>query len=612
LGTRERGVAVKRRSSRLLTAVSLTILLIAGLLVGATASGAAPPVEPIDCPEVMTMEEIQALPDGTPGVGFTVSKGTEPEIFDVEVVGVLEHAIGPGRHMIIIEASNAAIDAKGIWFGMSGSPVYVDDKLIGAVAYGLSWGPSSVAGLTPAEDMAGIPGFPEASASRSQPRWVAGARKARLTDGMRREIARTTSTSIDEVGGTMRRLKVPFGVSGVSSARFDRVARAIKRSGLELAPYLGSTGALASEAGGTVGAGDSFAGSLSYGDIGFSGVGTTSMVCDGTAVAFGHPFLWAGNVTMGINTAKALMVVPDAIGGSYKLATIGAGVGTLTQDRLAGIVGTHGDMPELIPISSRVTALDTGVQRDGETEVTMSDFVSYLTFVHLFTNIDVTFDQIGRGSSELAWTIRGTREDGGTWTLAHSNMYADDYDISFGSIYELLSQLSMIESNEFEDVEFSEVNISASVREQVRRFRLVKVLSSTNGRWFRDVSRIAARPGSQIYLRALLRQRGDSTLRRANLVVRVPQRGHYATIEISGSGGEDFYFEEEFYGGYEEEGPSGPSSLDELINLLERSPKNNVLTAKLRRGSGRVASIDAKALSRVVQGSDFVEVIVRR
>lgn len=606
---------MKRRSSTLLTGVSLTILLIAGLLVGAAPSGAAPPIESIDCPEIMTTEEVRALPPGTTGVGFTVSKGTDPEKFDVEVVGVLDNAINPGRHMIIVEASSAEIDSKGIWFGMSGSPVYVDDKLIGALAFGLSWGPSSVAGLTPAEDMVDIPGFPGMSASRSQPRWAAGARKAPLTDRMRREIARTTSTSMDQVGGAMRRLKIPFAISGVSPARFDRVARAITRSGLGLAPYVGSSGASASEAGGTVGAADSFAASLSYGDIGFSGVGTTTMVCDGTAVAFGHPFLWAGNVKMGINTAKALMVVPDAIGGSYKLATIEAGVGTLTQDRLAGILGTHGSMPDLIPISSRVTALDTGKQRDGETEVTMSDFVSYLTFVHLFMNIDGTFDQIGRGSSELAWTIRGTREDGGTWTLAHSNMYADDYDISFGSIFELLSQLEIIESNEFEDVEFSEVNISASVREQVRRFRLVKVLSSKNGRWFRDLNRITVRPGSQIYLRALLRQKGDSRLRRANLVVNVPRRARYASIEVSGSGGGDFYydeFDESFYGEYEGEEPNGPDSLDELINRLERSPKNNVLTARLRKGSGRVASRDDKLLNRVVEGFDFIEVIVRR
>ena len=94
---------------------------------------------------------------GMVGTGYTVSEGTDPEPFSVEVLGVMEDGIGPGRDLIVVNTSSPAIDAaEGIWYGMSGSPVYIDDEFVGALAYGLSYGAStdrrSDAGRRHAED----------------------------------------------------------------------------------------------------------------------------------------------------------------------------------------------------------------------------------------------------------------------------------------------------------------------------------------------------------------------------------------------------------------------------------------------------------------------------
>ena len=136
-------------SLRMLSGVAALALASAGLMsVPATAQVVAPE----DCPAAMPTAEVVK---GMTATGFTVSDGTEPEPFDVEVLGVLQDGVAPGRDMIVVDTSSPAIEeAGGIWFGMSGSPVYSDDgRLIGAVAFGLSFGSSSVGGLTPARDM---------------------------------------------------------------------------------------------------------------------------------------------------------------------------------------------------------------------------------------------------------------------------------------------------------------------------------------------------------------------------------------------------------------------------------------------------------------------------
>ena len=95
------------------------------------------------------------------------SHGTTAESFDVEVLGVLENGIAPGRDMIIVDTSSPAIDAAGgIWAGISGSPVYIGGQFAGTVSYGLTFGPSSIAGLTPAEDVAALVDLPATAAIR--------------------------------------------------------------------------------------------------------------------------------------------------------------------------------------------------------------------------------------------------------------------------------------------------------------------------------------------------------------------------------------------------------------------------------------------------------------
>ena len=152
------------------TRAKLALLTVVGALAVAAPAAAAPG----ECPSILPTASVTK---GMVGEGWTVSEGTTPEQFDIEVLGVLPIAIEPGRDMIMVETQSPAINAVGgIWFGMSGSPVYVDGKLIGAVAFGLTFGQSKIAGLTPASELLTVHGYPDRGAHLGLGR---GARSAR-------------------------------------------------------------------------------------------------------------------------------------------------------------------------------------------------------------------------------------------------------------------------------------------------------------------------------------------------------------------------------------------------------------------------------------------------
>ena len=528
---------------------------------------------------------------------------------------MLPDAIAPGRDMIVVDTSSPAItEAGGIWFGMSGSPVYHDGRLMGALAFGLSFGPSSIAGLTPAEEMVKLFDLPSAQslAARSFASST-GPQRVRISRSMRQEIAQETGTSEETVGGSFERLRVPLTVSGAGRG-LGRVRRAVRREGLALLPHAGSAAATSDSVlpGASLGAGSSFAAALSYGDITIAGVGTTTMACDGRALAWGHPFSFTGRASLGANAADALTIVNDPLFGAFKLATIEEGVGIVDQDRLAGLRGVFGVEPDSTPLTAAVTALDAGRSRTGQTLALSQEVAPFLTFSHGFSNIDSTFDQISGGSSDMSWIIRGTRESGGTWSLSRSNKFADDFDISFGSMFEVESQLNQLLNNEFESVELTSVDMNVAVEEMVKRYTVEDLLVSTNGRVYRNVNRVRVSPGSTIFLRVVLQPSDRTAERLVGMSLRVPsrvRRGGF--IEVFGGSGEiDFggcFFEFEDCGG-----PTNSSvdSFDELLSSLERQPKNNRLAARLRMG--RLRSRDAKLLDQVVSGSQFLDVRIAR
>ena len=564
---------------------------------------------PAQCPgtEIMPVDQIAA---GMVGSGLSVTRGRTLEQFAVEVLGVLPNEIAPGRDMIVVEASGPAIEkAGGIWFGMSGSPVYIGNKLIGAVAFGFS-ATAPVAGLTTAEDMVKILDFPTRASTAAE-----------LTGGvfelpfrLENDIVRRTGLSRSIVDEGLQRLKLPFTVSGVSGDRMARIKRVIESEELPLLPHSGP----AAQAGVSAGAaqlrpGDSFAAALSYGDVTSAGIGTTTMVCGDKALAFGHPFFFQGNeLELGANAADTMTIIRDDFWGPYKLAAVAEGVGLMDQDRLAGIRALLGESPDLTSVTSTIGALNTGMSRDGKTEIVHRDFVPFTTFTHLFSNIDSVFDQLTGGSSTLTWRITGTTESGATWELNRSNMYADEFDISFATGFEILGQLFTLLENDFEEIEFSGVDLDGMVEADIRLYEIKRVLVSLNGGDYVKRRRIRVSRGDLIGLRVVLLPFGEETTQRVDLKLRIPRRAKRSgQIEVLGGSGDEPNFECFFFG-ENCESEKAVDSFEELIDALENAPTNNQLIARLRLGArGKVRVQDVETLDKVVAGRKRIRLIVR-
>lgn len=598
--------SLKRKAS----ALALGTLLVGSLLGGVGAAPAVANHGPVDCAEILPLAAVQK---GMQATGYTVWRGRTPTAFNVEVLGILRDAIGPGRHMIIVETSGDIIEqAGGIWYGMSGSPVYFEDKLIGAVAFGLSFGPSSIGGLTPAEDMANILQYPR-EGQEGSPRANLGPNSVPLPSSMSRTIAAETGSSEEEVGDDLVRLKLPVSVSGLSDHAMEKVQKVIAREELPFIAYQGSSSSSVEQ---TTPAdlqpGGNFAAAISYGDITFAGIGTTTYTCNDVALGFGHPFFFypSGSTTLGAADADALVIVDDPTFGPYKLATVEERAGMLDQDRFAGVRAIMGELPPTIPITSDVTALDLNRSRQGRTESLNTDYTPFLAFIHVIANIDMVFDQISEGSSEMSWTITGTRENGATWELSRSNMYASEYDISFETVFEMLGELYTLYYNDFEDIKFTGVDVDASVREEVLAYKVTDVHVSKDGLNYNDTRRVRARPGQTIYLKVYLTPHDGSSDRLVDLEIAIPDRARTdGLIEIQSAGGYRRYYCFIFSRRCANQTGQKIESLDDLLAALENKGKNNELIAELRMGSqGRVKASDLEVLDHVVQGRKRVRV----
>lgn len=582
--------------------------LAAGVL--AAPAPAAPPTVPLPpCADTVTPDQLTV---GQDAIGFTVSQGSTVDSFDVKILGVLRSGVAPGRDLIVVDASGPAIDqGGGIWFGMSGSPVYtLDGQLIGAIAYGFST-TSSIAGVTPADpDMLRVLDQPQARSSGSVAPRSHPPGKVRLLDRVRARIARRERVKTSAVDTDMAQLQVPVSLSGLTTTRRRMLRRAAIDAHLPffVPNVAGSSGSAKAGSFGTVAPGDSFAAVASYGDLTFAGIGTATYVCDGKALAFGHPFNLSGPTVFGASAATAFGIVTDPLFGPYKLAAVTDPLGVVDQDRLAGIRTQLGSPIRTVPITQDTTSLDTGLSRTGgETdvvrgvEVGFEGSVPFLAWMHSISNIDAVFDQVSGGGSRISWTIRGIkRPSGGHWKLARSNRWVSKSDISVASTSELLFTLIALDSQRLARIKFTGVDARVEVTERINKLTIRKVLWSTHGSRYRPARRLRVDPGQRISARVRMRASAGGGAKTASMKFRVPRRaGRVGLVTIgggdSGRGADPLCVLEHACGGR-----AKAKSFADLLAKLRHRPHNSDLVGEL--DAGRRAERVIRHQRQVVDG----------
>jgi hypothetical protein len=566
-------------------------------------------------PPVLPVDQLQA---GMKGTGYTVVKGRTPSSFDVEILGVLKDGIAPGLDFILVKVSGPVIDQTGgIAAGFSGSPVYIGGSLVGAVAYGFFLADHTIGGVTPAEPMLDILDYPPLD-SAALPQALASAggnAPVRLSPALRQAAAEASGQPAASFT-TARHLKLPVAVSGLNDRGLDQFQSRLDEFDVPVTLYrAGAVSAPQVAAPSSLERGSSVAAAFSYGDITFAGVGTATVVCGSRVLAFGHPFFFSGPSQMGMSAADVLTVVrdPSEIEGPFKLAQIAETIGTVDQDRLAGIAGTTGELPPLIPVIADITNPDIGKSRVGETDVVQQEIDPFLfPFIaefHLLLNLDVTFDRIGGGTSRISWVIHGTRESGEPFEVARENMYFSDFDVSIFSIFEFENQLFQLAFQNLEQIQFTGIDIEGFItqHELLSTITKVKTASSLQPRLkARKVLRV--KPGDTIRMQVTLDPAEGEGTRTVDMQIRVPRFApNRGPLVVRGGQSEFFFF---FFG---EEGGEEEQTFDELLADLESGEHSFDLVATLfgRRGEEPLRKVVAPQ-DDIIQGQERIRVVVVR
>jgi hypothetical protein len=583
------------------TRTVLSIVVAATLVMGVLAAPAHGQAPGGNCAAPVPIGEVT---DGLTGTGLTVSDGTTPEPFDAEVLGVLLDGIAPGIDMIIADLSSPAIERAGVWAGMSGSPVYAaDGRLIGAVSYSLAFEQSSIAGLTPAAQMTKLYNYPGATQSLSF------SDNVQLPTALKQAAVRSSDATNAEVSEGMAPLPVPLAVSGLRRSRLPDLEKRL-RSRVEIAAFAAAAAGAAKADPSEIFPGSNFAAALSYGDLSSVGIGTTTDTCDGRALAFGHPFLWTGRTALSAHTADAIVIQPDG-GFSYKLANPGGVVGTVDQDRLTGLRAVLGDGPVPTVISSTVRSSTTGESRDGQTFVNRDDDVPFVAPFHLLANLDRILDKIGDGRASLTWTLKADDRQGDAFQLRRRNRFADQYDISWETIFEMLDWLFLIEQLDG-NVSYDTIDMTSTVNESFDRLRLGTVWVKVNkSRWrtIGSISRLRPNPGALIRVRAQVKRQGSSAVYRTFWRrMRVPQGLSGRSMTLGVFGGASVQDETNIF---------AARTLNGALQRMRRTDSADELLVRLQRARGYPApgplvfAETERRLSNVLAGRRSVRVTVR-
>lgn len=552
----------------------LFVLPLLLLLLPASASAA-----PLDnCPQIVPISEVENSV-GVPGVkGYTVSSGTVPEEFDVQVLGVLQNQVLPGSKVVIARASGAPIsDAGGTSAaGMSGSPIYLPGgELLGALAYGYS-GSSDIIGITPAAQM-------------TQP-----AGKIPLGTKTRSRLGITQRGSLSSLP------QVLFTSANPLVARPFQKELSLK--GVHVAS--GSTGRSASATPGeTLRAGDTAFASLAIGRTSLGGLGTATYVCNDRFSAFGHMLLGDYQVRAIMSQGEIFSYIEDPIWGSYKMGQATNTVGTMTFDGIHGIRGTLGTDTPTVPFRARITdETNQAFFRGTMTEAvqmpsmdTQEYFFSALAGMSLGSEILALTNRgpSAKGSATGGWTIRGSY-GGKKFSFARKNAWngyeGPDGWWSYGTLGDAfagdMSAILGYASKRNQTIRLRSVDVDIRLRAGEQTLQLQKLSwKKPGGKWKSSAIRGVPRGGKFAVRLHLVRSWGGKTTREL-LLRRTRDRGAFAVYP------------------YSFQGPQGQLSFWDTLAYLQ----NNVQNRLQLRGSGVRLLRGKLGFNRPVEGKATLRV----
>ena len=544
--------------------------------------------------QVTSHMPVSEVRPGMVGIGRTVFAGTRVEEFRVNILGVIENVIGPQRHLILARLEGGPLAETGVIAGMSGSPVYVDARLVGAISYALgAFSKEPIAGITPIDEMTAAAAFdtPRPAAARvhldfplTRENLVAAFRKAlnwnrpfaeRPEDARLIGVSGVAGLGSRELGTVLRPIATPLVMAGFEPELADMLGLAFQDQGFV------PTGGGSSEARpgempfeGPLKPGDAIGVTFVDGDLLLGGTGTVTHLEGDRVYAFGHAVYNLGPTQFPMTRAYVYTVLPSLFS-SMKLSTTGEVIGTMLQDRSTTIAGRLGPGPDLITVTLTLEA-DRGSNRTFHFRVVKDQLLTPLMSYSALLNTLISYE---RRSGAATFSVSGQAVLNKYGSITFENLFSGGDSPAMDAAASIIMPITALVTNDDEAVEIERLDLTIKSSEEPRTATLERI-------WIDDVR---PRPGRTVPLKILMHTyRGQDVLRSVPIEIPANATGRLSVIV---SDAQHLARAEQ-----REANLPRPRSVPQLVRTLNKAGKNNTLYVRLL-GSDAGAVVNGELLS---------------
>jgi hypothetical protein len=558
-------------------------MTLAGIVVAASALTSGAPAQ-------MSVTEVRP---GMVGVGRTVFDGTHVEEFKAHIIGVLENVIGTHRNLILAKLEGGPLANTGVIAGMSGSPVYIDGRLVGAVSYALgSFSKEPIAGITPIAEMTDSTTFSDVRAPGAKVKVDYPLTREGLTAAFRRALnwnrpfaerpgdaqmngaSPVAGLAGEQIGTLLRPIATPLVMSGFEPEVADVFTGAFREQGF--IPTGGSAAGFKNGEApfeGPLKPGDAIGVMLVGGDLQLGGTGTVTHIDGDRVYAFGHPMYNLGPTEFPMTRAYVYTVLPSLFS-SMKLSSTGEVIGTFLQDRATAIAGRLGAGPRMIPVTIALESARQPKQTFHFTVVNDQLFGPLMTYASILNTLGSYERQFGSAS----FSVRGKASVKKHDDITFNNLFAGDQSSMNAAAY-VVAPVTYLMGNDYEKVDVEGVDITFATAEEPKTATLERV-------WLDDPR---PRAGRSVPLKVLFRTyRGEEVVR--TLPIEIPANAS-GSLSILVSDGQRLGQTEQ-----REARTPQPRSVDQMIKALNKARRNNILYVKLL-GTDAGAVVNGELLS---------------
>ncbi len=468
--------------------------------------------------QILPLSQVKA---GMHGVAYTVFEGTTPEAMEVEILGVLRNMAGPKSDVILVRLHGKKVEYTGVVAGMSGSPVYIDGKLVGAIAYRIGeFSKEPIAGVTPAGTMLEIDDIDKTPAPDMAQGLAREKRETSRMSGPGENAALDLQAS--GYANLLKPIETPLVFTGFSEDTLRWFAKDFASAGV--VPVMGAGSVSNDKQPEPLVPGSAVSAILVRGDMNIAGTCTVTYLDDSHLLACGHPLLQSGNIDMPMTKATVLATLPSPAN-SFKIINTTEPVGAFVQDRRAGIMGRFDREPHMIPVT--LTFHGVSHAKQFRYEVLNNAKITPAAMMATVFNAIQGMNEYGE---DTTYRLTGDISVLGYPKLSVKNMYAPadgSAPTAYGIALSIGERFSRIFDNPYERPKIEGVELSFELVPDRRSARLETARTDMT----------EARPGEDITIEAVLRPyRGESILRQ--IPVRVPTSTPKGTLRILVSDGD--------------------------------------------------------------------------